>query len=443
MKDLIIIGAGPGGYELALEAAHQGLKVTLIEEDALGGTCLNYGCIPTKSFYHVAKLIKDFKESASLGFSNQPSWDYQKTLIRKNEIVQQLVLGIKFLLEKAQVEVVMGRGTLVSHHQVLANNQIYEASNIVVATGSSSAKLPLPGFNLPNVLTSLKMLDIKSIPNKLAIIGAGVIGIEFASIFRQFGSEVEVFEALDTILPLCDREISKRHLSYLKQTEIKFHLKASVSKIEQSHSLIINYREKDQDLKTEADVVLVAVGRKPNIANLGLEDLKIDFDRFGIKVNEHFQTNIPNIYAIGDVTGKMMLAHSATYSGFQVLKHILGQTDVIDFSILPSCVFTFPEIAQVGMTEEEAQNQNYKIHKFFFRANGKALTINETDGFIKIISVDDLITGVHILGPHASDLISEAVSLINNKTHVNELKNFIHPHPTLGEIFAQAIREDH
>ncbi|MGD9604705.1 MAG: dihydrolipoyl dehydrogenase [Bacilli bacterium] len=443
MKDLIIIGAGPGGYELALEAASHGLEVTLIEEDALGGTCLNYGCIPTKSFFHVAKLIKDLKESENLGFSHQPSWDYEKTLNRKNEIVSQLVAGIKFLLEKAKVEIIIGHGTLISHHEVQVGNNIYEAKSIVIATGSSSAKLPLPGFDLPQVLTSLEMLDINYIPKKLAIVGGGVIGIEFASIFKLFGSEVEVFEALDTILPPSDREISKRLLSYLKQMGIKFHLKTMVSKIEKNNQLMLCYREKEQDYQMEVDTVLVAVGRKPNIKQIGLENVGIDFDRFGIKVNQHFQTNISNIYAIGDVTGKMMLAHSATYSGFQVLKHLLQQHDQIDFSILPSCVFTFPEVAQVGVTEEEAQTTNYQVYKSYFRANGKALTIGETDGFIKIIVIDNIIKGVHILGPHASDLISEAVALINKKTSVTELRNFIHPHPTLGEIFSQAIREDH
>ncbi|HQC74714.1 MAG TPA: FAD-dependent oxidoreductase, partial [Bacilli bacterium] len=295
----------------------------------------------------------------------------------------------------------------------------------------------------PQVLSSTEMLDLDVIPKKLAIVGGGVIGIEFASIFQQFGSEVEVFEALDTILPLSDREISKRLLSYLKQSGIKFHLKTMVSKIEKTDHLQLFYQEKDQELTTEADVVLVAVGRKPKLDKLGLEEVGIVYDRFGIKVNEHFQTNFPHIYAIGDVTGKMMLAHSATYSGFQVLKHLLHQSDRIDFSILPSCVFTFPEVAQVGLTEEEAKSLDYRVLKSFFRANGKALTINETNGFIKIIVVDEVIRGVHILGPHASDLISEAVALLNQKTTVQEMKNFIHPHPTLGEIFASAIREDH
>ncbi|HNZ50783.1 MAG TPA: dihydrolipoyl dehydrogenase [Bacilli bacterium] len=435
MRDLIIIGAGPGGYELALEAASQGLKVTLIEKDALGGTCLNHGCIPTKSFYHTAKLIKDFQEAQNLGFSPLPNWDYQKTLHRKNEIVSQLVGGIKFLLEKAQVEVIHGHGKLISPHQVQVNEQIIEGAFIVIATGSSSAKLPLPGFNLPQVLSSTEMLDLDVIPKKLAIVGGGVIGIEFASIFQQFGSEVEVFEALDTILPLSDREISKRLLSYLKQSGIKFHLKTMVSKIEKTDHLQLFYQEKDQELTTEADVVLVAVGRKPKLDKLGLEEVGIVYDRFGIKVNEHFQTNFPHIYAIGDVTGKMMLAHSATYSGFQVLKHLLHQSDRIDFSILPSCVFTFPEVAQVGLTEEEAKSLDYRVLKSFFRANGKALTINETNGFIKIIVVDEVIRGVHILGPHASDLILEAVSLLNQKTTVQGNEKF-HSSPShLGRNF--------
>jgi dihydrolipoamide dehydrogenase len=442
MKDLIIIGAGPGGYELALEAAKKGLQVTIIEEDELGGTCLNYGCIPTKSFYHAATLLKEFHEASNVGITGPINWDYEKTLERKNEIVRTLVSGIQFMLEKAKVEVIKGRGVLQSPTSVKVNNQIVEGKHIVIATGSSSAKLPLPGFDLPNVISSLELLDLTTIPKKLAIVGGGVIGIEFASIFSKFGSEVEVFEALETILPQNDREISKRLLSYLKQDKIKFHLKTMVTKIEQQGNLQLFYKEKDQEQTANADIVLVAVGRKPNIHHIGLEELGIDFDRYGIKVNEHFQTNIPNIYAIGDVTGKMMLAHSATFSGFQVLKHLLHEKDAIDFSILPSCVFTFPEIASVGITEEEAK-EHYQTYKAYFRANGKAHTIGNTDGFMKIIAINEQIKGVHILGPHASDLISEAVALLNKQTTVNELKNFIHPHPTLGEIFSQAIREDH
>ncbi len=441
MKDLIIIGAGPGGYELAIQAAKHGLSTVLIEEDQLGGTCLNHGCIPTKSFYHAASVLRDFQTAADFGITGSCNLDFSLMLQKKNRIVSELRDGIRFMVEKSGAEMVFGHGKLLSKNQVEVNGTVIEGKTIVLATGSSSARLPLPGFNLPNVITSKEMLELDFVPKKLAVIGAGVIGIEFASIFSRFGSQVEVFEALEGILPVTDKEISKRLLSYLKASGIKFHLNAMVSRVEEDNGLKLWYTEKGQEDNASADVILVAVGRKPNLGNLGLDAAGILYDRRGIKVDANFKTNLDNVYAIGDVTGQMMLAHSATYSGYQVLKNLLGETERIDFFVLPSCVFTFPEVASVGLTEDEAAGKDYKVNKAYFRANGKAATMGEADGFIKIISVSGLIKGVHILGPHASDLISEAVALINKKTSAKEFKDFIHPHPTLGEIFTSALRD--
>lgn len=437
MKDLIIIGAGPGGYELALEAAKNGLSTVLVEKAEVGGTCLHHGCIPTKTYYKTASILKEIKSFHEHGITGDFHFDFSKAYNRKNEIVSNLTSGIQFMLKKAGVELVYGEARLESNKKVRVNNDVFTAKYIVIATGSRASTLPFLNFDNPDIISSREMLEEKHIPKKLVIVGGGVIGIEIASIFNYFGSEVEVIEMLDNILPNIDREISKRLLSYLKSQGIKFHLKSRLESVE-GHKVFFQEKEKEQMLTF--DKLLIAVGRKPNIENLGLEEVGIRFDQKGIIVNDNFQTNIPNIYAIGDVTGKMMLAHSATYSGFQVLKHLLGEEGEIDFSILPACVFSFPELATVGLTEEEASDLNYQVNKFYFKANGKAQTIGETEGFVKVISVDNIIRGVHILGPHASDLIHEAVILLNKEVTKVEFNNFIHAHPTLSETIGQSLR---
>jgi len=440
MKDLIIIGAGPGGYELALEASKKGLSTVLIEASEVGGTCLHYGCIPTKSYYKTATVLKELNRLDEYGINGDFKFNFEKTLNRKEEIIATLTKGIKFLLSNTDVELVYGYAKLISKHQVLVNDQAYEANNIIIATGSSPSKLMLPGFDLDNVITSKELLQLKEVPKKLTIIGGGVVGIEFASIYNKFGSEVEVIEALDTILPNLDKEVSKRLQTSLKFQGIKIHLKSRVSKIESKINLKVQYNSKGVDCISSADKVLVSVGRTPNIANLGLDEIGIEYDKYGIKVNSSFQTNIENIYAIGDVTGKMMLAHSATYSGYHVLKHILNEVSNINFDAVPSCVFTFPEIATVGKTEEECKNLDYKVHKYYFKANGKAITLNEIDGFVKVITEGNSVLGVHIIGPHASDLIHEAVTMMNKNITIDEFKDYIHAHPTLSETFSSAIK---
>jgi dihydrolipoamide dehydrogenase len=431
MKDLLIIGAGPGGYELALAASKAGLSTILIEKAEVGGTCLHHGCIPTKAYYKTASILKEAKAFSDYGIEGDFRFDFSRTLARKNQIVNDLTTGIKFLLNKGGVELVYGEAVLESANRVRVNDEFYEAKNLVIATGSRAAGLPFLDAANPDIITATEILSEKNPPKKLVIIGGGVIGIEIASIFNLFGSEVEVIEMLDTILPALDREISRRLLAYLKAQGIKFHLSSRVEAV-QGRKVLFSNNAGEQTLSF--DKLLLAVGRKPNIENLGLEKVGIRYDKTGIIVNENFQTIIPNIYAIGDVTGKMLLAHSATYSGFQVLKHILNEEERIDFSILPSCVFTFPEVASVGLTEEECRELNYRVAKYQFKANGKAQTMGETDGFVKMLIVDNLIKGVHILGPHASDLIHEAVVLLAKQATIDDLHNFIHAHPTLSEV---------
>lgn len=437
-KDLIIIGAGPGGYELALAASKKGLSTLLIEEKVIGGTCLHHGCIPTKTLYHSAKILKDIKSYSEFGICINYEFDYLKAREKKNEVVNTLHSGINFQLKTQKVETIYGRAKLISKNEVEVNEEAYSANFIVIATGSSSINLRLPGFDNKNVVSSTEMLNINEVPKNLVVIGGGVIGIELASIFKYYGSNVEVIEAQDRILPMIDKEVSKRLTAYLKNSGIKIYTSSSVVGIEDNK---VYFNSKGEIIHTVYDKVLVSVGRRPNVDGLGLEDVGINYSHKGIEVDNNFKTNIDNIYAIGDVTGKMMLAHTATYSGYKVLSHILGEDRAIDFNLIPNCVFTFPEVASIGLTEDEAKGVDYKVNKFLFKANGKAHTIGESDGFVKIISFADKILGVHILGPNASDIIHEAAILMNADIGIEKAKNIIFAHPTLSETFGGCILE--
>lgn len=438
MKDIIIIGGGPGGYNLALKASNFALNLLLIESRKVGGTCLNCGCIPTKALYKNASLIKEMEDFKTSGIDANYKIDLSLMKKRKDKIVEDLGKGIEFSLNKKNVEVVYGEAKIVDNSRVEVNGLVYETKNIVIATGSSPVLLPISKINKENVLTSEEMLNLESLPSKLVIIGAGVIGIEMATIFNKFGSDVEVVEKMDRILPNIDSEINKRLLSYLKRSGIKFHLSSSVKEIKASKVII---EERTQEIALEADKILLSIGRKPNIEGLDLDKASINYTNKGIIVDENFETNVKGIFAIGDVTGKTMLAHSATYSGYKVLDYILGTPNKIDLSLTPACIFTFPEIGTIGKTEEECQKEmlEYKVSKALFRANGKANADNDTEGFIKIIHQDDEILGIHIIGPHASDLIHEGVIIMNKKIKISELKDYIFAHPTLSEVLYDAL----
>lgn len=438
IKDIIIIGAGPGGYELALAASKKGLSTLLIEENAVGGTCLHSGCIPTKTYFHSAKLIKSFKTSSEFGINGNFEFDYLKAKAKKNEVVEGLHNGINFQLKTNKVQTIYGKAKLISKNEVMVNDEIYNANYIVIATGSSAINLNLLGFDNKNVITSTELLNINEVPKNLVVIGGGVIGIELASIFSYFGSQVEVIEAMDRILPMVDKEVSRRLAAYLKIIGIKINTSSTVVGIEDNK---VFYNSKGQINSTNYDKVLVAVGRKPNVDNLGLDDVGIIYSKKGIEVDNNFKTNIDNIYAIGDVTGKMMLAHTATYSGYKVLSDILGEEKDIDFNLVPNCIFTFPEVAGVGLTEDEVRGVDYKVNKFLFKANGKAHSMGEVDGFVKIISARNKILGVHIIGPNASDLIHEAAILMKANMSISEVKNIIFAHPTLSEVVSGCILE--
>jgi dihydrolipoamide dehydrogenase len=429
---LLIIGAGPGGYETAVEAAKRGMEVTLISDGPLGGTCLNEGCIPTKTFCHYAELIE---QNLKAGLDCKPS--FSAAAERKQAVIEQLRGGIDMLLKGVQV--VQGRAQFKDAKTVVCNGQEFTADKIIIATGSVSASLPIPGAD--SCITSKEILDLKEVPASLCVIGGGVIGLEFASIFRSFGSEVTVLEYCPNILPRFDVDLAKRLKQSLSKRGINIEVQAQVTRIDGN---TVTYIKKEKEFTVQADKILMAVGRRPNTDGLNLEAAGIDYTRKGITVNDRFETSVPGIYAIGDVTGGIMLAHAASYQGLHALNAICGQSDSIRFDLIPAAVFTMPEVATIGLTEEQCKEQELEVRclKSFYRANGKAVSMDETDGYCKVIvNSDGKILGTHIMGAHASDLIHEIASAMNLGVTLEQLQSVIHAHPTLSEVLQSALHQ--
>ena len=399
--DLIIIGAGPGGYRAAEYAAKQGLKVVIFEDSEVGGTCLNVGCIPTKTYVHSAT----FEEARQ----------------RMSEVVPQLRQGVEGILSHPNITVVREKGVFVDAHTV----GDYTADNIIIATGSETKWLPIKGLDNPRVVDSTGLLQLDTLPKRLAIIGAGVIGMEFASVFQRFGSEVTVIEYLKECLPALDSDIAKRLRKYLEKRGITFKMKTAVENI----------------TEIDADVILMATGRKPRVQK-DLANTGIDYDeRKGIAVDENFETNVKGVYAIGDVNARQMLAHAAEMQAVRAVNHILGKTDGIRFDIMPAAIFTSPEAACVGPTEDQlkAAGSDYVCKKAFWRANGKALAMGKTEGMLKLFaSPEGTILGCHAYGAHAADIVQEVSVLMCKQTTLQELADMVHIHPTLSEILKNA-----
>ena len=440
---LIIIGAGPGGYETALLAARRGIDTVLIEAGEVGGTCLNEGCIPTKAFCRNAQLIEDLARSDTFGVEDVVySFDFSVAAQRKNAIVEQLKNGVKTLLANPRIQLVQGTARFVDTHTVAVGEETFTAENIIIATGSTAAMLPIPGNDLPGVITSRELLDIDHVPHRLCIIGAGVIGLEFASIFTSFGSEVTVVEYAKEILPRFDSDMAKRLRQSLGKRGITITTQAAVSAIAQSgDELTVTYTRKGKEETVVADKVLMAVGRRPNLSSLNLEDVGVEATPRGVVVNENMQTSVPHIYAIGDIIGGYMLAHAATFQGIRALNHIMGIPDKLNLNVMPAAVFTMPEAATVGLTEDECKEKGIACtcKKSFFRANGKAVCLDETDGFCKLVVGDDgKLLGCHLFGPHAADLVQEVCALISVGATLDDLQNIVHTHPTLGEVIQTA-----
>jgi len=399
--DLIIIGAGPGGYRAAEYAAKQGLKVVIFESSEVGGTCLNVGCIPTKTYVH--------------------SQTFAEARERMAEVVPQLRQGVEGILSDPNITLVREKGAFVDAHTV----GDYTADNIIIATGSETKWLPIAGCDDPRVVDSTGLLNLDTLPKRLAIIGAGVIGMEFASVFHRFGSEVTVIEYLKECLPALDSDIAKRLRKYLEKQGITFKMKTAVENI----------------ADIDADLILMATGRKPRVqqdfANVG-----IDYDeRKGIAVDENFETNVKGVYAIGDVNGRQMLAHAAEMQAVRAVNHIIGKIDGIDFNIMPAAIFTSPEAACVGPTEDQLKSEGipYVCKKSFWRANGKALAMNAFEGMLKLFaSPEGVIIGCHAYGAHAADIVQEVSVLMCKQTTLHELADMVHIHPTLSEILKNA-----
>ena len=474
---IIIIGAGPGGYETALLAAKRGVEVVLIEAGHVGGTCLNEGCIPTKSFCKNAEVIDSLREAEAFGITGLTyDFDFKAVTARKNAVVEQLRGGVEGLLGHKLITLVRGKASFRDAHTVVVESVEYSADYIIIATGSVSASLPIPGADLPGVLTSKEILDLEEVPRRLCVIGGGVIGLEFASVFRSFGSEVTVLEYFKDILPRFDSDLSKRLKQSLGKRGIEINTQAQVTgittvipseaegssvipseaegRVEESPCYRVTYTRKGKEETVEADKVLMAVGRKANVGSLNLADAGVEFTPRGIVVDDRtMQTNVPHIYAIGDVNGKMMLAHAATFQGIVALDHIMGIENEIDLSVMPAAVFTSPEAASVGMTEDECKEAGIPVKclKSFFRANGKAVTMGETDGFCKLVVAAEpkegcespyaqgRLLGCHLYGPHASDIVQEACALITRKATLKEFESIIHTHPTLIEVLQSAV----
>lgn len=460
---IIIIGAGPGGYETALLAAKRGVEVILVEAGHVGGTCLNEGCIPTKSFCRNAEVLDELRDAEAFGVTGLSyDFDFKAVAARKNAVVEQLRGGVEGLLAHKLITLVRGKASFKDEHTIsvipsdpsvisseaegrVEKSLEYTADYIIIATGSVSASLPIPGADLPGILTSKEILDLEEVPARLCVIGGGVIGLEFASVFRSFGSEVTVLEYFKDILPRFDSDLSKRLKQSLGKRGIEINTQAQVTGISIDDSSVykVSYTRKGKEETVEADKVLMAVGRKANVDSLNLADAGIEFTPKGIVVDDRtMQTNVPHIYAIGDINGKMMLAHAATFQGIVALDHIMGIENNIDLSVMPAAVFTTPEAASVGMTEDECKEagRSVKCLKSFFRANGKAVTMAQTDGFCKLVVDAETgeILGCHLFGPHASDIVQEVCALISRKATIEQFKDIIHTHPTLTEVLQSA-----
>lgn len=436
--DLIIIGSGPGGYNTACDAAKNGLSTIIFEDKQAGGTCLNCGCIPTKTLCHEADMI----EAVATMTGQRPEVDFTKAMNRKEQVTAQLREGVETLMKSPRITFIKEYASFKDAHTIIAGGEEYTADNIIIATGSESKLPPIEGINEQGVVTSTELLNLDKMPKHLCIIGAGVIGMEFASVFKSFGSDVTVIEFLKECLPAIDSDIAKRMRKAMERRGIEFFMQSAVKSIrKQDDKLIVCFDKKNKPQEVEADIVLVATGRKPNIEGLGLENTGINFDNKGIKVDDNMMTNVEGVYAIGDVNGRAMLAHAATAQGMRAVNHICGKNDNIRMNIMPAAVFTNPEVAGVGLTSDQcdANSIEYNTRKGFYRSNGKALAMDESEGMLKLLTDNNnKIIGCHAYGAHAADIIQEATAIMNFDGTIDNLRDIIHTHPTLEEILHDA-----
>ncbi len=443
--EVIVIGAGPGGYETAIKAAQMGKQTAIVEEKHFGGVCLNEGCIPTKTLIYTADLYAQLQQAeqfAVLGVDkNELTVDMNRLQERKNRVVNTLVNGVKGLLKSNGVTVINGHAVFKDTHTIEAEGKPYTSENFIIATGSDTMMPPfIPLEGNTNVITSTEALNLDHIPKSIAVIGGGVIGIEFTHIFSQLGSKVTVLELLDHILPMVDEEVSEMVKKRMEKSGVIFYNGAKVQKV-QDRSIFYEYEGEQKSI--EAEVVLMSVGREAHTDGLGAENIGIAFDKKNIKTDRFMRTNVSNIYAIGDVNGKVMLAHTASHEGFVAVEDICGNAQPINYEKIPSCIYLKPEVACIGLTEKQARDRGFdvQIGKFPMAANGKSLVEGDTDGIVKVIIDQELgeILGVHIYGMHATEMISEIATAMNLEATAEEIIASIHPHPTVSEAVPEAF----
>lgn len=435
--DILIIGSGPGGYETAAYAARLGREVTVVEERLAGGTCLNCGCIPTKSLVHDARLAVAATDKAAR---------FAAAMARKDSVVETLRQGVEGLLQQPGIRLVRGHARFVADRTVCVGPEHIEARHVIIATGSEARMPPVPGLGAgersPRVVTSEQLLSRQGLPASLCIIGAGVIGLEMASVFAAFGCEVTVVEYLKECLPTMDGELARRLRKALDKQGIRFCMGAAVQRVEGDNVVWLDAK-KQTEVRLRADAILVATGRRPRTEGLGLECTAIGVTPVGITTDDNLQTTVPGIYAVGDVNGRQMLAHAATFQGMRAVNHIMGRRDAIRLDVMPAAVFTQPEAAAVGLTEEACKEAglDYACHKAIYRANGRAQATEQTDGLAKIIcDADDRIIGCHVLGADAAALVQEVAALMSLGITRQRLADIVHIHPTLNEILLDAAR---
>ena len=448
--DLIIIGGGPGGYNCAIRAGQLGLKVACVEtRKTLGGTCLNVGCIPSKALLHSTEMLETANTHfEGMGLTGKVGFDLGKMMAAKGKTVDGLTSGIEYLFKKNKVEHINGFGKIIDAGTVDVDGKKLKTKNIVIATGSEVATLPGIEIDEKKIVSSTGALDLKAVPKKLLVIGGGVIGLELGSVWRRLGSEVTVVEYLDAIMPGMDAEVQKQSLRIFKKQKMKFELGRKVTGIEKSKSGLTVKTEaaaggKEKDL--DADVVLVCIGRRPFTKNLGLDTAGVKADARGFIETDHYKTNVSGIWAVGDCTHGPMLAHKAEDEGVAVAELIAGKAGHVNYDVIPGVVYTAPEIASVGKTEQELKEAGipYKAGKFPFTANSRARANHETDGFVKILAhgETDEILGAHIIGANAGDLIAEICVAMEFKASSEDIARTCHAHPTITEAVRQAAMD--
>ena len=451
--DVAVIGAGIGGYVSAIRSAQLGKTVVLIEKDAVGGTCTNRGCIPTKTLLATAALLNKIAKAEELGVNiSGLKIDFEKVMARKDAVVNRLIQGVEFLIKKNKVTLFKGKASLASRNQILVKKstggeETIAAENIIIATGSEEPKPSYAIVDEDKILTSKGALNLKKCPQSLAVIGGNIIGVEFAAIFKALGADVKIFESASSLLPMIDADIGRNYERILRKKGIEIYTNASVKsvKIETNGKVSLEALTKGSEIHVETEKVLVADARLPVSSGLGLEKIGVELKNGFVVVDNRQRTNVPNIYAVGDVTGGKMLAHVAFAEAIVAAENVAGHGSIMNHKTVPVCVYCEPEIASVGLSEDEAKQQGYDVAvgKFPMQANGRAVTLGETDGFAKVVCDREIgeILGVHLISLRATEIISEAALAMKLECTFDEIGELIHPHPTISEALMEAVKD--